>query len=192
MGSLTRKIVFKGGNEFTNKIPEYAKDFKREWQYIRGINKTCEIFLKKIVSTSGEIFNSPIANRIKYDIKNFLKAQERGRLKDISNFCFSFIDANNIECLEEQMSYYTDLYVDDSFQFNDEYYELNVDRDYPGFKELIGLVSILNDMIKKEDPIVRFESDSDSETEDYYNDLNDFMNFFNRAIKVSDSDSDSD
>ena len=142
MGSLTRKVVFKGGNEFTNKIPEYAKDFKREWQYIRGINKTCGIFLKENSSTSGEIFNSPIANRIKYDIKNFLKAQERGRLKDISNFCFSFIDANNIECLEEQMSYYTDIYVDDSFQFNDEYYELNVDRDYPGFKELIGLVSI--------------------------------------------------
>ena len=47
-------------------------------------------------------------------------------------------------------------------------------------------------MIKKEDPIVRFESDSDSETEDYYNDLNDFMNFFNRAIKVSESESESD
>ena len=126
-------------------------------------------------------------------MKNFLKCLENGKIKDISNFYFSYFDANNIECLEEQMDYYCDLYVDpDSYEFDQEYYDLFIDRHYPGFKELIGLVSSFNDKIKREDPIVIFESDSDSESEDYYNDLNDFMNFFNRAIKVSESESESD
>ena len=178
-----------------NKIPEYAKDFKREWQYIRGINKTCGIFLNKLEKIDRyedeKLFISPIAKQLKYHMKNFLKCLENGKIKDISNFYFKYFDANNIECLEEQLDYYCDLYVDpDSYEFDQEYYDLCIDRDYPGFKELIGLVSSFNDKIKREDPIVIFESDSDSESEDYYNDLNDFMNFFNRAIKVSDSDSD--
>ena len=30
-----------------NKIPEYAKDFKNEWLYIKGINKKCGDILSK-------------------------------------------------------------------------------------------------------------------------------------------------
>ena len=193
MGSLTRNENLKNKNENKSIIPEYAKDYKREWQYIRGINKTCGIFLKKLHKDDcgGKLFNIPIANSLKYHIKNFLKAQESGRLKDVSNFYFKYSDADNIEYLEEQMSYYIDIYVDpDSFEFNQEYYDLRIDRDYPGFKELIGLLSSLNDKIKREDPIIIFKSDSDSDSEDYYNDLNNFINFCNNTIRYSDSESD--
>ena len=67
---------------------------------------------------------------------------------------------------------------------------MRIDRDYPGFKELIGLLSSLNDKIKREDPIIIFKSDSDSDSEDYYNDLNNFINFCNNTIRYSDSESD--
>ena len=56
-------------------IPDYAKDFKREWQYIRGINKTCGKFIERL-DFGGDLFNSSIANSLKYHIKRFLKAQE--------------------------------------------------------------------------------------------------------------------
>ena len=144
-------------------IPDYAKDFKREWQYIRGINKTCGKFIERL-DFGGDLFNSSIANSLKYHIKRFLKAQERGRLKDISNFYFKYFDVNNIDCLEEQLDNYCDLYIDpDSLEFDQEYYDLYIDRHYPGFKELLELVSLLNDKLKKENLIIRFDSDSDSD-----------------------------
>ena len=131
-------------------IPEYAKDYKREWQCITGINKICGELIRKL-DFGGKIFNYHIANRIKYLIKNFLKGQERGKLKDISNFCFNYYDTNFIDCLEEQMIFYYDFYIDpDSYEFDKKYYELNIDNDFPGFRELIGLVVLFNNKIKKD------------------------------------------
>ena len=34
--------------QIKSKIPEYAKDFKKEWLFIRWINNTCGGFCKKI------------------------------------------------------------------------------------------------------------------------------------------------
>ena len=144
-------------------IPEYAKDFEKEWLVIRGINKECGEVIGRL-NNDGDLFNSSRANRIKYYIKKFLKAQERGRLKDISGFYFKYFDANNIVCLAEQLDNYRDLYVDpDSFVFDQEYYDLCIDSDYPGFKELFELISLLNDKLKAEQltSSLRFDSDSD-------------------------------
>ena len=105
---------------------------------------------------------------LKYFIKKFLKAQECGKIKDISGFYFKYYDVNNIECLEEQLGYYCDLYIDlDSFEFDQEYYDLYIDRHYPGFKELLGLVSLFNDKIEIENPTFNLIFDSDSESESY-------------------------
>ena len=93
-----------------------------------------------------------------------MKAEERGKIKEISSLVFKECDASNIECLEEQLDYYCDLYVDpDSYEFDQEYYDLFIDRHYPGFKEFFELVSLLNDKIKVEEPIIIFGSDSDSD-----------------------------
>ena len=58
-------------------IPDYAKDFKNEYLFIIEINKLCGEFY------TIDKFNTPRANKIKYYIKKFLKAQESGRFKDI-------------------------------------------------------------------------------------------------------------
>ena len=73
-----------------NKIPEYAREYKRECQYIRGINKKCGEFLMTL-DFGGDLFNSLKANSLKCHIKIFLKAQERGQLKDISGFYLNIL-----------------------------------------------------------------------------------------------------
>ena len=164
MGSLTRTSNFQNCIKKNNKIPEYARDFKKEWLVIRGINKMCGEFIERL-DFGGDLFISPQANRIKYFIKNFLKYEECGKIKDISGFYFKYYDARNIDCLEDQLCNYCDLYVDpDSFDFDKEYYDLYIDRDYPGFKEFFKLISLLNGKLKTEKltSSLRFDSDSDS------------------------------
>ena len=77
-----------GFQNFSNKIPEYAKEYKREYQYIRGINKAIgfmsdimeEVEFDKPVKTDREIICNKFDRLIKF-IKIFLRAQENGKLK---------------------------------------------------------------------------------------------------------------
>ena len=152
-----------------NKIPEYAKDFKKEWLYITGINRKCGEFMKKLgdedTDSFEKVFSSPRAKALIEHFKNVLEAQKMGKLQNISDFYFKYIDISNIECLEEQLANYIDLYVDpNSYQFDEESYELNIDIDFPGFRELFNLICLFNDKIKKEEHIVNiFESESDDD-----------------------------
>ena len=167
MGIAEHSSNFQNCIKTTNKIPDYAKDFRKEWLFIRGINKICGEFIKRL-DFGGDLFNSPQANRIKYFIKIFLKYEERGKIKDISGFYLKYFDVNNIDCLEDQLDNYCDLYINpDSFEFDQEYYDLYIDRNYPGFKELIELVSLFNDKLKREELTfsLSFDSDSDSDSD---------------------------
>ena len=169
MGSLAQPVIISGSTQKQSKIPEYAKDFKNEWLYIRGINRKCGEFMKKLGDNTDsfeKVFWSSRAKALVRDFKNVLEAQKMGKLKNISDFYFKYFDANNIECLEEQLDNYRDLYVDpNSYEFDEESYELNIDIDYPGFRELFKLVCLFNDKIKKEETIFESESESDSESD---------------------------
>ena len=94
-------------------IPEYAKDYKREYIFIRGINKDFMYFIKKFAKLNQRIFQSKIADRMKYNMERFLRGQEKGKLKDISDlrlqkddycfieeFYFCFDDIIDLEFLE--------------------------------------------------------------------------------------------
>ena len=105
--------------QHNNKIPEYAKDFKKEWLYIRGINKKCGEFLNRIYFSSRNLYKSPLANNIIYYIKKFLKYQEKGLLKDICGLYFEYFDVNKIFCLEKRMHR---LYLSFLIQENNEIY----------------------------------------------------------------------
>ena len=165
MGSLAQSSNLQNCIKRTNKIPEYARDFKKEWLTIRGLNKECGNFIGRLHS-GRDLFNSPPANRLKKNIREILKAEELGKIKEISSLIFKYYDVNNIECLEEQLDYYCDLYYDpDSLEFDQEYYDLSIDRDHTGFKEFLKLINLINDKIKKEEPIIIFDSDSDSDSD---------------------------
>ena len=67
------------------KIPPYAKNYKKEYLFIRGINKEFKYYDDKIDDPEKGLFESYKEERIMYFIKRFLRGQERGKLKDISN-----------------------------------------------------------------------------------------------------------
>ena len=167
MGSLAQSVI-SGSTQKHSKIPEYAKDFKKEWLYIRGINKKCGEFIEKLRENTvsfEKVFSSSRARALIRDFNNVLEAQKNGKLQNISNFCFKYIDICNIECLEEELVYYEEFYVDRvSCQFDEESYELDIDIVFPSFRELFKLICLFNDKIKKEELIIfNCFSDSDSD-----------------------------
>ena len=58
----------------TNKIPEYARDFKNEYLFIRGINKEMESFVEKYLTDTTELFVSSYNDRIKFIIKKIYES----------------------------------------------------------------------------------------------------------------------
>ena len=131
----------------TNKIPDYARGYKNEYLFIRGINKECEKFVK-ILDQEGEIFNNRQAKKVMYYFNKFLKAQEIEYLNDISELYFKESDVRFIESLELQLDDYMDLFYDpDSYKFDQKKYE----NDYPGLKEFFESFSKFNDKIKIEE-----------------------------------------
>ena len=102
----------------SNKIPEYARNFKKEYLYIIGINKEFKYFVENINEATRGLFQNYRVDRIKKFIKRFLLAQERGRLQDISRF-FRKYDILNIIEFYENITF-------DIFDFKDvsDFYEL--------------------------------------------------------------------
>ena len=64
-----------------NKIPEYAREYKREYQFIRGINKAIKNFKDRDYDEYG-------AHIVEHLLKKFLSAQEKGKLKKINELYF--------------------------------------------------------------------------------------------------------
>ena len=107
----------------TNKIPEYARDYKKEYLFIRGINKMCLNFISKYETDSRKRFVSEYYDSIKYFIKRFLKGQERGKLQDISSFVLRNYDISFIEDLYLIIIYEIDFEEVDKSDYRD-FYEL--------------------------------------------------------------------
>ena len=85
MVSLAHLSNSKNYIKLNNKIPSYAKNYKKEYLFIIGINKEFKYFINKLDDLNNGLFESNISNRIKYNMKRFLRGQEKGKLKDISN-----------------------------------------------------------------------------------------------------------
>ena len=64
-----------------NNIPEYAKEYKREYQMIRGINKEFKNFKDRDYDEYG-------AHRVENLLKKILSDQEKGKLKEINELFF--------------------------------------------------------------------------------------------------------
>ena len=162
------ELIGKMTENANNKIPLYARDYKREYQFIRGINKEFKYFINKLDNLNNGLFESNISNRIKYFIKRFLRGQEKGKLKDISDLVLQREDLDNLIFINEHFGYYKlryDAFDDDS-------------KPYPGFKEIYDIFKLFFNQINYND----FDSDSDF---DYDSDIE-------IEIVLPDSDCDSD
>ena len=162
------ELIGKMTENRNNKIPEYAREYKREYQFIRGINKEFKYFINKLDNLNNGLFESNISNRIKYFMKRFLRGQEKGKLKDISDLVLQREDLNNLIFINTQFGYYKLRY--DAFDDNR--------KPYPGFKEIYDIFKLFFNQINYND----FDSDSDF---DYDSDID-------IEIVLPDSDCDSD
>ena len=63
-----------------SKIPPYASNFKKEYLYIRGLNKEIKYFLNKLDDLNNRFFESYISNRLKSIMKRFIRAQKKVNL----------------------------------------------------------------------------------------------------------------
>ena len=124
MGILPLTSNFQNCIKSTNKIPEYARDYKNEWLSLRGINKELEYFVDKYFTDIIDIFVSSYSNRIKSLIEKFIKVQELNYLKDISCFKFKGIDVENIVFLFERMQFDIDEGFPDYITGYRDFYEL--------------------------------------------------------------------
>ena len=178
---MSYQSVGVSGSTGFNKIPEYAREFKNEYLFIRGINKTCERFVKGL-DLDAKIFDTPQAYQLMLYIRRFLKAKELGHLDDNSEFKFEESDINFIESLELQLDDYMDLFYDiDSGKFNQERY------DSYEYKNLVEF----NDCFERFKSKVYIKEMTYSDFERNINilDSDDELDIF---LPVSDSDSDSD
>ena len=149
----------------------------------------CEDFIKRIdLYEENKIFNSSRANNLMFHFNKFLKAIQLDYLKDISDFYFKEKDVRSIESLGCCLDDYTDLYCDyDSFEFDQEKFDNNVENDYPGLKKFIECFNRFHDKLKVDYFSEKdFKSFLDSDSDDGV-DRDDIA-----GILGSDSDSDSD
>ena len=192
-----------------NKIPEYAREYKKEYLFIRGINKEFKYLINKLDDLNNGLFESYISNRLCNFIKIFLRGQEKGKLKDISELMLPRDDITNLIFINEHFGYYKlryDAFCDDSDDddsdddgngeylvddSDDDYYndddsdddgngEYLVDgKPYPGFKEIYDIFVLFFNQIKYKG----YDSDSDCESD---------IEVYNIILPDSDDDSDSD
>ena len=124
------ELIGKMTENAINKIPEYAREYKREYQFIRGMNKDFKYLINKLDNLNNGLFESNISNRIKYNIKRFLRGQEKGKLKDISEFALPKYD----------YIYIQDFYIYNEFEIGDN----------PSYKKLFDLIEKLYNKIRIE------------------------------------------
>ena len=173
------------------KISFYALEYRREYLFIRGLNKEFKYLINKLDNLNKGLFESNLSIRIKYNMKRFLRGQEKGKIKDISNLILQRDDVDNLIFINEEFGYYKlryDAFCDDSDD-NDYYSDDDSDDDgngeylvdgkpYPGFKEIYDIFKLFFNQIKYE----VCDSDDESDNEKYYNII----------LPDSDDDSDSD
>ena len=176
MGFVAQFSDLKNSNTSKNKIPEYAKDFKKEWLYITGINKKCGDFMKKIDFNSNsfeKVFSSPRAKALIEHFKNVLEAQKIGKLQNISKLKFK------LSVVEQIIELRIHIYLNMGNVFYSDYL---LDEDFQDFFENL-IIFTKNVNIKNEE---------DFEDDIYNIDDNIWDNVEIGSIRESESESESD
>ena len=160
-----------------NKIPFYASNFKREYLFIRGLNKYFKCFAKKLDLLNHGLFESNTSNTIKKYMKRFLREQEKGKFNDISNL---YIPSYAIDIIRDMIfiseqfeDYKRRCICDDSDDddddddnggyggYDDWGASLVDSKFFPGFKEFYNIFTKIFDQLNYN----RFDCESDSEIE---------------------------
>ena len=171
-------------NLSNNKIPEFARDYKKEYQ-IRGLNKEFKYFYNHLDEINNGLFKSKRSDRLCYLIKRFLRGQEKGKLKNISEFVIYEDVVDYLIKIKDNFYYYKIRYdalkessdVDDDDEDSD---ADDVDDPYPGFENIYYYFELFFNKLNIEyEDSDSDEYDSDREELDLSytdSDLEDFCN----------------
>ena len=178
-------------NNYNNKIPEYARDYKKEWLFIRGINRTVGRILTKLENDPDyeKVFSSPGVKALVRDFRVVLAFERMGKLKNISKLKFKLSDVDKI--IELRIH----IYVNMGFRFPNNF---NFDEDFQYlFENLIiftNMTNIKNEEDFEDDLYSNFdnlESESESESEsDLERRINEMYDSESEIDSISESESD--
>ena len=139
------ELIGKMTENANNKIPIYAIEYKREYLFIRGLNKEFMYLINKLDNLNDGLFESNTVNRIKYIMKRFLRGQEKGKLKDISDLFLPIYD----------YSYIQEFFIDVNYEYefgdniiDSEFFEL-VGKIYNKIKIELFMVLQINMLLKE-------------------------------------------
>ena len=131
-----------------NKIPDYAKDYKNEFLFIRGIDKCFKYFLDNINKADCGVFKNHRVDKINKFIDRFEKAQRLNYLNDTNNIEIDEINISYSSILLERLLDFSDYYVDDDFEFDEEMFASHVDVEFPGYKNLFECIELFHSKFK--------------------------------------------
>ena len=201
MGILGQTSNYQNFIKNNNIIPDYASEYKNEYLFIRGIDKKCGEFKSRLdKDIEGKIFDSPQAVSLIRCFNKFLKFQQLEYPNDISNLYLKEYDVRSIDTLEFHLEDYSDLYCDpNSFEFDQEKYDNNVENVYPGFKTFLNVYKRFKGKLKikyfcEEDKynLIIFDSDSDDEVDSDSDDGVDSDDINDILSDYEDTETDSD
>ena len=120
--------------------PDYAKDYKKEYFLIKGIDKCFEYFFRNLNKATTGVFQNHRLEKIKYWLRRFDKFHpldtKLNRIDD-SDLTYSVV-------LLEKLADFTDYYVDDEWEFDEEAFCNNVDKDFPGWVDLVQTITLFH------------------------------------------------
>ena len=125
-------------------------EFKKEFILIKGLDNDLKILIYKIPGNLNKgLFESNISILIKNKILSFLREQEEGKLKDISEYEINEHEVENLIEIKEKFKLYKIKY------------DACKRKVYPGFGELYNLFEIFFNKLN----IVYYDNESESESE---------------------------
>ena len=171
MGILAQTSNFQKCIKKTNKIPDYARDFRNEYLFIRGIDKEFKYFLENINDASSGLFQNHRVDRIKKYIKKFELAQKLGYLNCISDKEFDKRDVYYTSKIKKDFNNFTkyikfvkDCYDDDDQPFIDPYPSFK--NIYDAYELFCSKFKIKYEEVSDSRSFWDYDSDSDSDSDD--------------------------
>ena len=136
-------------NATRNKVPDYAKDYKNEYLFIRGIDNYFKYFIKNLNKADKGVLKSNRVDIINKHINRLEKAQRLDYLKDTSDIEIDEQDVSYSSLLLEMLADFTDYYVDDDdFEFDEDRFNSHVDLEFPGYKDLLNCIALFHSKFK--------------------------------------------
>ena len=176
-----------------SKIPDYARDYRNEYLFIRGIDKICDGLEMKLYDEDKEIFKSTMVDKIKRLINKFEKAQKLGYLKNISDKDIYESDVFNSISLYESYIDMGDYYYNYDTEYDQEIFEKLIDAGFACYIDFIRSIKLFNSKFKLREIDISSNKInwSDSDSDDDGVDSDEINNIFGSG-EDSESDSDSD